>query len=59
MEEGLSVRRPRKRGEDDIRWDPLLPPPPPLLRNEKKKKKNGVLRTATSLPGERFVACFK
>ena len=57
MEEGLSVRRPQQRWEDDIRRDPLLPPPL-LLRNKKKKKKNGVLRTATSLPGGRFVAYF-
>ena len=33
----------------------------PLLRweDDKKKKKNCVLRTAISLPGERFVAYFK
>jgi len=54
MEEGPSVRGPRQRWEGDRR-DPLLPP---LLRN-KKKKKNSVLRTATSLQGERFVAYFK
>jgi len=60
MEEGPSVRGPRKWWEDDIRRDPLLPPP--LLRNKKKKKNNNnnnVLRTATSLPDERFVAYFK
>jgi hypothetical protein len=43
--------------EDYLRRDPLLPPPLLLLR--KKKKKNGVLRTATSVPGKRFVVYFK
>jgi len=57
MEEGLSVRGPWQRWEDDIRRDPLLPPALLLLRNNKKK--NCVLRTTTSLQGERFVAYFK
>jgi hypothetical protein len=47
-----------RRSVCENRRDPLLPPPLLLLRKNKKKK-NGVLQTATSLPGERFVAYHK